>query len=168
MTLWSAVKISVNSAEAVASKSWSRRGPRATTVTSVPKLERIWANSIATTPEPTIASRFGRSGRRMIEFEVTIGYPGVSTRAGSSPGVSGIVGAAPAAMTMRSAVISSPESVTTVFSSTKRTCSGMTVLFGWRSLIRYSRPPASIASTREKMRSCRSDQSTPENEASTS
>ena len=71
----------------------------------------------------------GRSSTRMIVREVWKGEPGASTAAGSRPGMFGTSGCAPAAMTIRSAVISPPLSVTSEWGPVKRTCSGMTVVF---------------------------------------
>ena len=99
----------------------------------------------------------------MMVREVWMREPGASTAAGSRPGTWGTAGEAPAAMTMRSAVISSPLSVTSVCAPVKRTCSGMTVVLG-SSWVRYRRPPASISSMRAKTRSRTAGQSAPSNE----
>ncbi len=84
-------------------------------VTSLPKAPKTCANSAATNPPPTIASRRGRSSMRMIVSDVWC-----STR--SSPGIGGTTARLPAAITTWSAVIVSPVPVSSSRTPVNRAC----------------------------------------------
>ncbi len=107
------------------SSSSSSRSPRTRIVTSVPSSWKKWLISAVTKPPPTTASRRGSSGSRMTSSEVW-------TVTCSSPGIGGMVGRLPAAMTICGASIVR-SSMTSRCDPLKRASPLITVMFGaWR------------------------------------
>ena len=120
----------------MSSSSSSRsRSPRTRIVTSVPSSWKKWPISAVTYPPPTMARRRGSSGRRMTSSEVWTVTPSI-------PGIGGMVGRLPAAMTIWSPSIDASPMARRC-EPVKRASPLNTVMFGaWRlpsSIARASR-----------------------------
>ena len=91
----------MNRAATSASSLPSRTSPRWICVTCAPYDEKTWANSAPMNPPPTMPTR---SGSASIRITVSLVWCVTVSR----PGMSGIQGRVPAAITIWSAVISTP------------------------------------------------------------
>ena len=117
----------------------------------------MWANSAATEPPPTMTMLAGSSSIRMMVSEVQNSTP-------ASAITGGIVGRAPVATTMWSAVIRVASSMTSSCGPAKRARPSNSVT--WSASARWRRPAAETRSILENVRSRIDGQSTPVTSAS--